>query len=109
MKLLSISLLLFFFGEREVGMASYYADHFHGKRTASGDLYHTKFYTAAHRTLKFGTIVWVKNIKTQDSVQVCINDRGPHIAGIIIDVSKAAAVDLQLIGPGKAKVEVWVE
>lgn len=103
--LLSLCLLA---PEREVGMASYYADKFQGRRTASGEKYDKTKYTAAHRTLKFGTMVWVKNIATQDSVQVCINDRGPHIKGRIIDVSRAAAVDLHLIASGKAKVEVWL-
>ncbi|HCS21621.1 MAG TPA: septal ring lytic transglycosylase RlpA family lipoprotein [Bacteroidetes bacterium] len=90
-------------------MASYYADKFHGRKTASGELYDKTLYTAAHRTLPFGTMVWVKNIKTQDSVQVRINDRGPHIKGRIIDVSRVAAVDLKLIRAGQAKVEVWSE
>lgn len=94
---------------REVGMASYYADKFHGRKTASGELYDKTLYTAAHRTLPFGTMVWVKNIKTEDSVQVRINDRGPHIKGRIIDVSRVAAVDLKLIRVGQAKVEVWEE
>lgn len=90
-------------------MASYYADKFHGRKTASGELYDKTLYTAAHRTLPFGTMVWVKNIKTEDSVQVRINDRGPHIKGRIIDVSRVAAVDLKLIRAGQAKVEVWSE
>jgi len=94
--------------ERETGIASYYADRFHQRKTASGELYDKTKFTAAHKTLEFGTMVWVKNLKTQDSVQVRINDRGPYAKGRIIDVSQAAAKELHLIGPGKAKVEVWV-
>ena len=108
-KLLALFILFSTLHDREVGMASYYADKFHGRRTASGELYDKTKYTAAHRTLPFGTMVWVKNIKTQDSVLVRINDRGPHIKGRIIDVSRVAAVDLKLIKSGKAKVEVWEE
>ena len=98
----------FLSGERQTGMASYYPDKFHGRRTASGELYDKTKYTAAHRTLPFGTMVWVKNLKTEDSVQVRINDRGPHVKGRIIDVSRVAAKDLQMIQAGKAKVEVWI-
>ncbi len=118
MKLLWIFLPLFIFCApkveqeepviREVGIASYYADRFHGRKTASGELYDKTKFTAAHKTLEFGTLVWVKNLKTQDSIQVRINDRGPYAKGRIIDVSRAAAKELHLIGPGKAKVEVWV-
>lgn len=108
-KLLTAFLLLSTVHHRQVGMASYYADKFHGRKTASGELYDKTLYTAAHRTLPFGTVVWVKNIKTEDSVQVRINDRGPHIKGRIIDVSRVAAVDLKLIRAGQAKVEVWEE
>lgn len=118
MKLLWIFLPLFIFCApkveqeepviREVGIASYYADRFHGRKTASGELYDKTKFTAAHKTLEFGTLVWVKNLKTQDSIQVRINDRGPYAKGRIIDVSRAAAKELHLISPGKAKVEVWV-
>lgn len=108
-KLLTLYLLFSTVQHREVGMASYYADKFHGRKTASGELYDKTKYTAAHRTLPFGTMVWVKNYKTEDSVLVRINDRGPHIKGRIIDVSRVAAVDLKLIKSGKAMVEIRVE
>lgn len=118
MKLLWILLPFFYFCSppvepeepvvRDTGIASYYADRFHGRKTASGELYDKTKFTAAHKTLEFGTMVWVKNLKTEDSIQVRINDRGPYAKGRIIDVSRAAAKELHLIGPGKAMVEVWV-
>lgn len=110
MKWMTIAVLgICFAQDRQTGMASYYADRFHGRSTASGELYDKTLFTAAHKTLPFGTMVWVKNLKTQDSVQVKINDRGPHVKGRIIDVSKAAAKELKMIKSGKVKVEIWVE
>ena len=84
------------------GTASYYAAKFDGRRTASGETFDNDDYTAAHRTLPFGTMVRV----TRDgrSVVVKINDRGPFTKGRVIDVSQAAARDLGLIGPGHATV-----
>ncbi|MBI1223043.1 MAG: septal ring lytic transglycosylase RlpA family protein [Bacteroidetes bacterium] len=108
MRMLIISLFcLMLQEERQVGMASYYSDKFQGRKTASGETYDKEKFTAAHRSLPFGTVVWVKNIKSMDSVQVRINDRGPHVKGRIIDVSRAAAIKLNMLNAGKAKVEVW--
>lgn len=101
-----ISLLLITQPLTEVGMASYYANKFHGRKTASGELYDKNKYTAAHRTLPFGTLVWVKNLKTLDSVIVRVNDRGPHVKGRVIDLSYIAATDLKMITAGKVKVSV---
>ena len=84
------------------GTASYYADKFDGRRTASGETFRNGGYTAAHRTLPFGTRVRVS--RGDRSVVVRINDRGPFAKGRVIDLSKAAARDLGLIGPGHAPV-----
>lgn len=74
----------------EFGYASFYADFFEGRTTASGEIFHQKKISAAHPTLPFGTIVRVTNIENQHSVMVVINDRGPFVANRIIDLSKAA-------------------
>ena len=84
------------------GSASYYADRFHGRRTASGEVYDNTALTAAHRTLPFGTRVRVTNPATGASVVVRINDRGPFTPGRTIDVSRAAAEQLGLIRAGHA-------
>nr|WP_289055456.1 septal ring lytic transglycosylase RlpA family protein [uncultured Psychrobacter sp.] len=73
------------------GNTSYYGSKFHGKRTASGSIFDMNALTAAHRTLPFGTKVQVTNQKTKQSVIVKITDRGPFIRGRILDLSKAAA------------------
>jgi rare lipoprotein A len=102
--LLVANLLL---GQREeYGLASYYSDQFHGKPTASGELYDKDAMTAAHKTLPFGTIIKVTRLDNKKSVQVKVNDRGPHISGRIVEVSRAAAQMLDLIRDGSAKVVV---
>jgi rare lipoprotein A len=92
----------------EEGDASYYADSLHGNKTTSGKPYDKNALTAAHRTLPFGTRVKVTYVKTGKSVEVVINDRGPHVKNRIIDVSGAAAKALGLMddGHGKVKLEV---
>ena len=95
-------------GKVEKGEASYYADKFHGRPTASGEKYNKKAFTAAHKTLPFGTKVRVTNLKNNKSVDVIINDRGPFKAGRIIDLSRAAAEKIGLINDGVAKVTVEV-
>jgi rare lipoprotein A len=92
----------------EVGMASYYADKYHGRTTASGEAFDTHDLTAAHRTLPFGTRVRVTAIENNRSVIVRINDRGPFVGGRVIDVSRAAAEELQFIRAGLAKVRVEI-
>ena len=91
------------------GMASWYggADGLHGAITAGGELFDETALTAAHRTLPFGTKVRVTFLKTGKSVIVRINDRGPYVAGRIIDISRAAAVEIGLesCGVGKVKIE----
>jgi len=88
------------------GRASYYAYRFHGKRTASGETFSMQEYTAAHRSLPFGTTVRVTNLDNGRNVTVRINDRGPHLQSRIIDVSPAAAKELGLLGIGTAKVRI---
>ncbi len=86
------------------GMASWYGSRFAGKPTASGERFDPSDYTAAHRSLPFGSRVRVTNSRTGESVVVRINDRGPFSGGRVIDVSRAAASELGLIGPGHAEV-----
>ncbi|MGB5297753.1 MAG: septal ring lytic transglycosylase RlpA family protein [Thiogranum sp.] len=90
------------------GEASYYADSLHGNKTASGAPYDKDAMTAAHRSLPFDTRVKVTYLKTGKSVEVVINDRGPHAKGRIIDLSGAAAQAVGLVedGHGKVKLEV---
>lgn len=92
----------------ESGTASYYADKYHGQPTASGEVFDMHQLTAAHPRLKFGTVVRVTNLDNHRSVLVRINDRGPFVAGRIIDVSLAAAEELQMIRSGLAAVTLEV-
>ena len=92
----------------EFGIASYYSDAFHGRKTASGELYHKDKLTAAHKTLPFGTLIRVTRLDNKTSVVVKVNDRGPYIKGRIVDISKAAAIKLDLIRDGKARVKIEV-
>lgn len=88
------------------GYATWYGGKFHGRRTASGEVYNMYDFTAAHRTLPFGTIVRVTNLKNKKSVIVRINDRGPWIRRNIIDLSYAAARKIGIGGRVKVKIEV---
>jgi rare lipoprotein A len=90
------------------GIASYYADKFHGRRTANGETFDMHAMTAAHKTLPFNTRVRVTNLDNGRSVVVRINDRGPFIKDRIIDLSYGAARVVELIGPGTARVLVEV-
>lgn len=92
----------------QVGSASYYANRFHGRKTASGRPYHKDAMTAAHRTLPLGTWVRVTNTRNNQSVVVQITDRGPYYGGRIIDLSRAAATELGMIRSGTARVHVDV-
>jgi rare lipoprotein A len=95
----------------EYGKASYYADKFEGSKTASGELYKRDLLTAAHRTLPFGTKIRVTNVKNNKSVVVKINDRGPHIKGRVVDLSRKAMDLLQGLNDGviDVKIEVYSE
>jgi rare lipoprotein A len=90
------------------GIATYYSDKFQGKRTANGEHYNKNELTAAHPSLPFNTRIKVTNINTKKSVVVRINDRGPHIKGRALDMSRAAAAKIGLISKGKAKVKIEV-
>lgn len=90
------------------GIASYYGKKFHGKKTASGETFDMHKLTAAHRTLPFNTRVKVTNVNNKRSVIVRINDRGPFIAGRIIDVSRAAAEKLGFVSKGRTTVRIEV-
>jgi rare lipoprotein A len=90
----------------EIGLASYYADRFQGRRTASGERYDRHAFTAAHRRLKFGTLVHVTCLDNGRSVTVRINDRGPYVKGRIIDLSRAAAETLGMLQAGVVKVRI---
>ncbi len=91
-----------------VGIASFYGAKFEGRRTASGEVFKTTEMTAAHRTLPFGTQLRVTNLRNGKSVVVRVNDRGPHIRGRIIDLSKAAAKKIGITRTGIARVKLEV-
>ncbi|HPW54303.1 MAG: septal ring lytic transglycosylase RlpA family protein [Thermoanaerobaculaceae bacterium] len=95
-------------GSDEEGLASWYGEPYHGRPTASGRIFDQRELTAAHRTLPFGTRVVVTRLDNGRAVEVVVNDRGPFVAGRIIDLSRAAAAELQLIGVGVARVRVSV-
>lgn len=90
------------------GIASYYADEFHGRKTSSGEEYDMHALTAAHRTLPFNTKVRVVNLENRKSVIVRINDRGPFKDDRVIDVSLEAARQLGLVANGTAPVKMEI-
>jgi rare lipoprotein A len=90
-------------------MASYYAEPYHGRKTASGEIFDTyQELTAAHRTLPFNTMVRVTNKTNGREVDVRINDRGPFVDGRVIDLSLRAAREIDLVRPGVAPVKLTV-
>lgn len=91
--------------EAQVGIASYYKS---GRKTANGERFNPNGFTAAHRSLKFGTRVRVTNLKTGRSVIVRINDRGPFVGGRIIDLTYGAAKAVGIHNAGLAKVQVAI-
>lgn len=88
------------------GTASFYASEFHGRRTASGARFDMNAMTAAHRTLPFGTRLRVTNERNGRSVVVTVNDRGPFHKSRVLDVSRAAAERLNMVGAGSARVRL---
>ena len=88
------------------GVASWYGPDFHGKATANGEIYNMNDLTAAHRTLPFNTVVKVDNLDNGRSVVVRINDRGPYVGDRVIDLSRRAARDIDMIDTGTANVEI---
>jgi rare lipoprotein A len=92
----------------ETGIASWYGHPYHGRPAANGEIYDMEKLTAAHRTFPFNTWVRVLDLDTSKAVDLRIIDRGPFVDGRIIDVSHAAARDMNMIGPGTARVRVEV-
>lgn len=88
----------------QVGVASWYGNRFHGRRTANGERYNMHAYTAAHKSLPFGTILRVTNLDNDKSILVRVNDRGPYVRGRVIDLSRAAAEEIG-VSLHKVKIE----
>ena len=88
----------------EVGIASWYGPGFDGNYTANGEIYDMEGVSAAHKTLPFGTIVRVVDLESDNSIIVRINDRGPFVDGRIIDLSKGAAREFDLVDRGITRV-----
>lgn len=95
-------------GIKDRGIASWYGQDFHGWLTANGEIYDMEALTAAHRTLPLGTVVRVTNVRNGKQVRVRINDRGPYVNGRILDLSHAAARELDMVGNGITPVQVEV-
>lgn len=92
--------------EETTGYASWYGHPYHGRRTSNGETYDMNTMTAAHRTLPFDTVVKVNNLSNGKTVTVRINDRGPFVKDRIIDLSYIAAKQIDMIGPGTARVNL---
>ena len=95
-------------GGAEYGIASYYGEDFHGKKTASGEVFDQWKLTCAHRDLPFGTRLRVTNLDNKKSVLVRVNDRGPWVPGRLIDLSYAAAKKIDMVQQGLVKVRVEI-
>jgi rare lipoprotein A len=95
-------------GYTEVGVASWYGHPYHGRPAADGEIYDMETLVAAHRVMPFNTWIKVTNLANDKSVNVRIIDRGPFVNGRILDLSKAAARDIDLLGPGIGKVRIEV-
>ncbi len=95
-------------GKTQRGVASWYGPDFQGLMTASGEIFDTHRFTAAHNTLPFGTVVEVTNLENGRTTRVRINDRGPFVKHRIIDLTYAAAQELDMLGNGTARVELRV-
>ena len=93
---------------QEYGIASYYSDEFHGRKTAYGDTYDKGKLTAAHKKHPYGTILKITRLDNKKSVTVKVTDKGPYIKGRVVDVSRKAAEKLSLIDVGMAEVKVEV-
>ena len=89
------------------GLASWYGGQFHGRKTANGERFDKEGYTAAHKTLPFGTQLCVRSMVTGKTVVVRVNDRGPYSGDRIIDLSQGAAAELGMLGLGIKPVEFW--
>ena len=90
------------------GVSSYYGEDFHGKLTANGEVYDMYGVTAAHKTLPLNTVARVTNMENDKSIILRINDRGPYVAGRILDCSYGAALKLGFIDQGTTKVKIEI-
>ena len=95
-------------GTRQTGIASWYGHPYHGRATASGEVYDMELDTAAHRRFVFGTWLRVDNLDNGKQTEVRVNDRGPFVRGRVIDLSQSAARRIEMIGPGTARVRLTV-
>jgi rare lipoprotein A len=95
-------------GDTETGVASWYGHPYHGRQAADGEIYDMEKLTAAHRTLPFNTWLRVENLSNGKTVEVRVIDRGPFVGNRIIDLSHAAAQQIDMIGPGTARVRLVV-
>src|SRR3954451_25255728 len=95
-------------GYSEEGLASWYGIPYHGRHAADGEIYDMETLVAAHRVLPFNTWLMVTNLQNGKSVTVRVIDRGPFVGGRILDLSKAAARQIDLLGPGVAPVRLQV-
>ena len=89
----------------KLSMASWYGGHHHGRKTASGKIFNKNALTAAHKTIKFGTILEVTNINNGKSVKVEVTDRGPFVKGRDLDLSEGAFKSIASLGTGHIKVK----
>ena len=92
----------------QIGVSSYYGEQFHGRKTANGEVFNMYKLTAAHRVLPLGTIAKVTNLSNGRWVVVKVNDRGPFIEGRILDLSFAAALELEMVQAGTMKVMIEI-
>jgi len=90
----------------EMGVASWYGPGFHGKKTSNGETYNMHGMTAAHKTLPMNVFVRVVNLDNSTQTIVRVNDRGPFVAGRVIDLSQAAAKEINVVGKGTARVRI---
>jgi rare lipoprotein A len=90
------------------GESSYYADKFHGRKTANGEIFDMYKKTAAHKTWPFNTMLEVTNLENDQSVIVRVNDRGPYIKGRILDLSYGAAKEIDMISKGVIEVKIII-
>lgn len=95
-------------GWQQEGEASWYGPGFHGRQTASGEVYDMEAMTAAHNQLPFGSRIRVVNLDNGRETRVRINDRGPFARGRVLDLSRAAARAIGMLGPGTARVRIEV-
>lgn len=92
----------------QVGVASYYGEKFHGRKTANGETFNMYKMTAAHRVLPLGTMIRVTHLTNGRRVVVKVNDRGPFIEGRVLDLSFAAALELEMVAAGTAEVMIEI-